>query len=168
MKHDNIILIGMPGAGKSTLGVQLAKLLAMDFVDTDLLIQRRFRCALQDIVDEHGFERLRDREADVVTDFEPQQTVVATGGSVVYRDRSMAHLKQYGPLIYLYVPQAELERRLSNFATRGIAAPPGSSFASIYAEREPLYRRYADIIIDLDGVSEAAALQRLQKECCDD
>ena len=115
-----------------------------------------------------GYEVLRDREADVVTAYEPQQTVVATGGSVVYRERSMQHLKQYGPVIYLYVPQAELERRLSNFASRGIAARPGSSFASIYAEREPLYRQYADIIVDLNGASEAVALQRLQKECCDD
>ena len=152
MRHNNIILIGMPGAGKSTLGVQLAKLLAMDFVDTDLLIQRRYQSSLQSIVDHHGYEVLRDWEADVVTDFEPEQTVVATGGSVVYRQRSMNHLQRFGPVIYLYVSRPVLEQCLSNFASRGIAAAPGSSFESIYEEREPLYRRYAAIIVDLDGV----------------
>lgn len=168
MTYDNIILIGMPGAGKSTLGVQLAKMLAMDFVDTDLLIQRRYQQSLQEIVDQQGHEVLRDWEADVVTAFEPDQTVVATGGSVVYRERSMAHLKRFGPVIYCYVSLPVLEQRVSNFASRGIAAAPGSSFASIFEEREPLYRQYADIVVDCDGVSEALALQRLYKECSND
>lgn len=168
MTYDNIILIGMPGAGKSTLGVQLAKVLAKDFVDTDLLIQRRFQRSLQSIVDDKGYEVLRDWEAEVVTAFAPKQAVVATGGSVVYRSQSMQHLKQYGPVIYLYVSQAVLEQRLSNFASRGIAAAPGSSFATIFAEREPLYRQYADIVVDCDGVNETLALERLYKECIDD
>ena len=144
---DNIILIGMPGAGKSTVGVLLAKTLGYAFLDTDLVIQEREGHLLQDLVDGLGVETFLDREADAVCAMDCDRTVIATGGSVVCRDRGMERLKTMGRIVYLHLPLEELERRLHNISTRGIAMAPGETLAHIYDHRAPLYQRYADCTV---------------------
>ena len=144
---NNIILIGMPGAGKSTVGVLLAKTLGYAFLDTDLVIQEREGRLLQDLVDELGVEAFLDREAAAICSVDCDRTVIATGGSVVCRDRAMEHLRTLGRIVYLQLPLEELERRLHNISTRGIAMAPGETLAHIYDYRAPLYRKYADLTV---------------------
>ena len=144
---DNIVLIGMPGAGKSTVGVLLAKTLGYAFLDTDLVIQEREGRLLQDLVDELGVEAFLDREAAAICSVDCDRTVIATGGSVVCRDRAMEHLRTLGRIVYLQLPLEELERRLHNISTRGIAMAPGETLAHIYDYRAPLYRKYADLTV---------------------
>jgi len=143
----SVILIGMPGAGKSTIGVLLAKELGLGFVDTDLLIQIREGRALQKILDTTGYLNLRHIEEEVLLELDCRDEVIATGGSVVYSEPGMAHLKRYGPAIYLDVPLEVLHRRIHNYDTRGIARRPDQSFADLFAERTALYQRYADLTI---------------------
>ena len=147
---DNIVLIGMPGAGKSTVGVLLAKTLGYAFLDTDLVIQEREGRLLQDLVDELGVEAFLDREAAAICSVDCDRTVIATGGSVVCRDGAMEHLRELGRIVYLQLPLEELERRLHNISTRGIAMAPGETLAHIYDYRAPLYRKYADLTVAVD------------------
>lgn len=146
-----IVLVGMPGAGKSTLGVLLAKATTKDFVDTDVIIQLRANQSLQDIVDNSGYLTLRQLEEVVLLDLEVEQHVIATGGSVVYSEKGMAHLKSLGPIVYLKVSLEELKRRVKDLPSRGIAAIPGQTLEDLYEERVPLYERYADIVVSCDG-----------------
>lgn len=148
---DNIVLIGMPGAGKSTVGVLLAKALGRAFFDTDLLIQRREGMLLQALVDQLGTEAFLDVEADAVCSVDEPGAVIATGGSVVCRARAMERLKSLGPVVYLRVPLQELETRLSNISSRGIAMAPGQTLADLYAFRAPLYERWADLVVEVSG-----------------
>lgn len=147
---NNIVLIGMPGAGKSTVGVLLAKTLGYAFLDTDLVIQEREGRLLQDLVDELGVEAFLDREAAAICSVDCDRTVIATGGSVVCRDGAMEHLKDLGRIVYLQLPLEELERRLHNISTRGIAMAPGETLAHIYDYRSPLYQKYADLTVAVD------------------
>ena len=144
---NNIVLIGMPGAGKSTVGVLLAKTLGYAFLDTDLVIQEREGRLLQDLVDELGVEAFLDREAAAICSVDCDRTVIATGGSVVCRDGAMEHLRELGRIVYLQLPLEELERRLHNISTRGIAMAPGETLAHIYDYRSPLYQKYADLTV---------------------
>lgn len=148
--NDNLILIGMPGAGKSTIGVILAKTLAMDFLDTDLVICRETDRTLQDILDKDGQEAFLALETEIVSRLTPSRTVVATGGSVPMEDRAMAHMKDVGRVIYLKVGLEELRQRLSNIKTRGIAFAPGQTLDDLYAQRTPIYEKWADLIIEAD------------------
>ena len=148
--NGNIILIGMPGAGKSTVGVILAKTLGMDFLDTDLAICRRHGGTLQSILDNEGLEAFLDLEEDVVRSLRPENTVIATGGSVPLRDRAMEHLKSGGTAVYLDVPLEELRERLSNIRTRGIAFGPGETLDTLFAHRTPIYQRWADVTVCTD------------------
>ena len=145
----NIVLIGMPGAGKSTVGVLLAKTLGYAFLDTDLVIQERESRLLQDLVDQLGVEAFLEREAEAICSVSCQNTVIATGGSVVCRDRAMEHLKTLGRIVYLQLPLEELERRIQNICTRGIAMAPGETLAHIYDYRAPLYQKYADLTVEV-------------------
>lgn len=147
---NNIVLIGMPGAGKSTVGVLLAKTLGYAFLDTDLVIQEREGRLLQDLVDELGVEAFLDREAAAILSVDCDRTVIATGGSVVCRDGAMEHLKDLGRIVYLQLPLEELEHRLHNISTRGIAMAPGETLAHIYDYRSPLYQKYADLTVAVD------------------
>ena len=147
---NNIILIGMPGAGKSTIGVILAKTLGMDFLDSDLAICRRRGTTLQQILDTEGLENFLDLEEDVILGLRPESTVLATGGSVPMRPRAMEHLKPQGTVIYLEVPLEELRTRLSNIRTRGIAFGPGETLDALYAKRTPIYEKWADLTIHVD------------------
>lgn len=157
---DNIILIGMPGAGKSTVGVLLAKTLGYAFLDTDLVIQQREGALLQSLVDSLGVESFLDVEADAICSVECRGTVIAPGGSAVCRERAMSHLKALGRIVYLHLPLEELERRLNNISTRGIAMAPGETLADLFAYRAPLYRNYADLTVDVgrQSLEETVAL----------
>ncbi|MFA7562320.1 MAG: shikimate kinase [Methanoculleus sp.] len=149
--HENIILIGMPGAGKSTVGVVLAKALGMQFIDTDILIQERAGRMLQEVLDEDGPDVFRRIEEETILSLQPHRAVVATGGSVVLSEDAMAHLKARGAVVYLEISYAEMEKRLKNITTRGILLLPGQSLREMYDERVPLYERYADLIVACSG-----------------
>jgi shikimate kinase len=143
----NIVLIGMPGAGKSSIGVLLAKRLGYDFIDTDLLIQVEAHCRLQQIIVHHGLAAFMALEERVVCKLAPQRTVIATGGSVIYSAAAMARLQQIGRLVFLDLPLPMLQQRIRNMDSRGLVIDPGETFAALYARRLPLYRRYAELTI---------------------
>lgn len=159
MTHS-IILVGMPGSGKSTLGRLLANRTQLPFADTDQYIEGKAGCSLQHYLDQHGYLQLRDLEERVILEHSFPDTVVSTGGSVVYSDKAMTHLKRFGRVLYLAVSEAELMARIHNFDSRGIACRPGQSFASLFAERSRLYQQYADITLYIDGEDEQASLAR--------
>ena len=144
----NIILIGMPGSGKSTVGVLLAKALGYSFLDVDLVIQRREGALLQEILDSRGTQAFLDAEEEAVCSVDCQRTVIAPGGSAVCRERGARHLKSLGPVVYLRVPLEELSQRIQNLDSRGIAMEPGQTLADVMAYRAPLYEQYADLIVD--------------------
>ncbi len=168
----NVIMIGMPGAGKSTVGVVLAKTLGLDFVDLDLVICRRERAALQRVVDRNTHEGFLRIESEAALSINAENSVIATGGSVVYGDEAMAHLAEIGVVVYLRAALAELEKRIGNLRTRGIAFRPGQTLADLYAERTPLYERWADVTVDSlagETIEDAALkIKNLLREQCDD
>lgn len=156
MKPDSaIILIGMPASGKSTLGRKLAERLSRPFIDTDRLIEQLTGQSLQQTLDEQGHLRLRELEEQVILAGDFGAAVVATGGSAVYSSAAMAHLHQFGVVLFLDVPLSDLQHRLDNFASRGIASAKGQSLAEIYADRQPRYLRTADYRIEVAGRSES-------------
>ncbi|MGE3550093.1 MAG: shikimate kinase [Geobacter sp.] len=158
---SNIVLIGMPGAGKSTIGVLLAKQTALGFVDTDLLIQSAAGRSLQAIVDREGYLALRQLEEQVLLGLSVNKHVIATGGSAVYSERAMAHLKTNGLVIYLDVDLATLSARIDNLGTRGLAKRPDQTLADLLHERTALYQRYADLTIPCTGLSHEQVCERI-------
>ena len=155
----NIVLIGMPGAGKSTIGVILAKSLLFDFCDTDLSIQKETGESLCDTIAKIGIEEFILLEEDVICKQEFLNSVVATGGSAVYGEMAMEKLKENGIIVYLKVSPEELQSRIKNIHTRGIAMKEGTTIKELYEERAPLYEKYADITVECDG--------RTAEECVD-
>ena len=154
----------MPGSGKSTVGVILAKKTSRDFVDTDVLIQTSQKRTLQDIVDTDGYAVLRKIEEEALLGLFMQNHVIATGGSAAYSDQAMTHLKSDGILIFLDVDLATLESRVRDFSTRGIARRPDQSFAELFDERFALYTKHADITIKCDGMTQEQVCERLIEE----
>ena len=152
--RPNLTLIGMPGAGKSTVGVILAKDLAFGFVDTDILIQINRQKPLQRILDESGHLELRRIEEEEILKLNVEHQVIATGGSAVYSDRAMDHLRQISRIVFIDVEFEEIRRRIRNFASRGIAKAPNQSFHELYLERQSLYRRHADLRVDGNRLSQ--------------
>lgn len=150
---ESIILIGMPGVGKSTVGVLLAKRLGLAFLDTDILIQTGERRSLRQIIAGGGMETFCDLEAEYMTHLACPGTVIATGGSVVYRDRAMAHLAHLGTVVYLRIELTALSRRLDDMDARGVVYAPGQDLAGLFLERAPLYGRYAQITVACDGLT---------------
>jgi len=144
----NIILIGMPGAGKSTVGVILAKALGKTFIDTDIMIQEDSGRLLQDIIDTEGPRAFLEIEESTILSRYFANAVIATGGSVVFSTRAMEHLKSGGVVIYLKISFEEMEKRLRNITTRGIVLVAGQGLREMYDQRVPLYEKYADRIID--------------------
>jgi shikimate kinase len=160
-ERGNIVLIGMPAVGKSTLGVLLAKATSRDFVDTDVYIQARERRTLPEILAQEGRAGFRRIEEEAVLTLDCRNTVIATGGSVVYGARAMAHLKGYGTVVHLELPLNELKRRLRDLKLRGVVMAEGQTLDDLFAEREPLYRRYAEVSIDCRSGTHEEVLERL-------
>ena len=153
----NLILIGMPGAGKSTVGVLLAKRLGYDFIDSDVLIQLQEGDVLQEILDRQGYLALRAIEQDVMLSLQMTRTVLATGGSAVYSEPGMAQLASNGTMIYLQAPLETIQQRVADFPTRGIARHPDQDLVAVYEERVPLYERYAEITVDATRSADEVA-----------
>ncbi len=160
-KSKNITLIGMPGAGKSTIGVLLAKAIGGAFIDTDLLLQQKHRKLLQAIVDELGFQGFVEEEGNTICGVSPEHAVIATGGSAIYYEPAMRHLGEISEIIYLRLSLPEIDGRINNRATRGIALRKGQTLASLYEERVPLYEKYAHRIIDCDGKNPEEVLREI-------
>lgn len=166
----NIILVGMPGSGKSTVGVILAKRLALEFLDTDILIQKTADRTLQEIVDQQGHLALRVLEEQVLLGIDCRNHVIATGGSAVYSEPAMRHLGQNGLIVFLHADLAALQSRVWNYESRGIAKRPEQSLQDLFAERMALYEKYADITVhgshlNHDQVCEEICRQ-LPSSCC--
>jgi shikimate kinase len=160
-KVDNVVLIGMPGVGKSTLGVLLAKATSRNFVDTDVLIQARERRGLPEILATEGREGFRRIEEAAVVALDCRDTVIATGGSVVYGERAMAHLKNRGTVVHLELPLAQLKQRLRDLKVRGVVMAEGQTLDDLFAERAPLYQRHADLTVDCSGATHEEVVDRL-------
>lgn len=154
---NNIILIGMPGSGKSTLGVLLAKALGYSFIDTDLLISRKAGTPLQKILDEKGLAEFLQLEENIGCELECNETVVATGGSMVLSDKAMKNLSKNSTVLYIEVPLDEIKRRVTNIRTRGIAFGKGETLDDVYAERIPLYEAYADLTVKFENAADIEA-----------
>ena len=160
----NIVLIGMPGCGKSTVGVVLAKVMGMHFCDTDIVIQQREGRKLQDIINEDGNDAFLRCEEEALASLDIDGAVIATGGSAVYSDKAMRHLKESGKVVYLKVSESEIERRLADFAARGVAIKDGMTVKDLYNERIPLYERYADITVVGEGADIPAIIGKIAEE----
>lgn len=159
---DNLILVGMPSCGKSTLGRLLSKELHYDFLDTDEVIIRQNGCPLRNILDARGVDGFVAVEEAAVCSVQADKTVIATGGSVVYSEKAMAHLKKMGKIVYLCLTFDEMERRLGDLHARGVAIAPGATLQDLYNERVPLYEKYADITVNIrNGNSVRQSLQNL-------
>ena len=163
---NNIVLIGMPGCGKSSAGVLLAKTLEKDFVDTDLLIQKCEGMSLQEIIDTRGNAYFRDVEDAVLMSFDGDNYVVATGGSVVYCHAAMEKFRQDGDtIVYIKVTAPEIIKRLNNIKTRGVTLAPGQTIEDLYNERVPLYEKEADIIVETEGLDLEETVTKIAKVC---
>ncbi len=154
---NNVILVGMPGCGKSTVGVVLAKSLGYDFTDTDLIISKRTGKKLQNLIDEDGIEKFLEVENQVGKELSCEETVVATGGSMIMNEDAMEHLKSIGKIVYVNVPLQVLKKRITNMKTRGIVFGKGETLDDVFMKRTPLYEKYADIIIN---VSKSNSLEQ--------
>lgn len=143
----NIILIGMPGCGKSTIGVVLAKMLGMDFLDSDVFIQNNEKRKLQEIIDSEGNEKFLEIEKENILKIDVDNTVIATGGSIVLKDEAMKHLKKNGKCLFIDVSYHILKKRIFNLDTRGIAMKQDQTIKDVYNERLPFYKKYADATI---------------------
>jgi len=163
-KPSNIVLIGMPGSGKSTVGVILAKLAGRDFVDTDVLIQKEQGRSLQDIADQDGYLKLREIEEKTILKLECRNHVIATGGSAVYSHTAMTHLKADGIAVFLNVDLQTLLARVKDFETRGLAKRPDQGVADLFSERHILYRKYADVVIDCEGITHETVCEKIIRE----
>ncbi len=157
----NLILVGMPSCGKSTVGVVLAKTMNKGFVDTDILIQQRENKTLQEIIDAKGNDYFHQVEEQVLLDFNKSNYIVATGGSAIYFDKAMEKFKENGEIVYLRVSLETVLERLNNIKTRGVTLEKGQTLADLYAQRIPLYEKYADIIVDGDGMTVEEVVERI-------
>ncbi|SDB24883.1 shikimate kinase [Eubacterium oxidoreducens] len=163
MKKENIVLIGMPGVGKSTIGVILAKVIGYHFMDADLLIQERENKLLHEIISERGTDGFIQVENEVNAAIETSHSVIATGGSVVYGKEAMEHLKEIGHVVYLKVSYRQIRRRLHNIRGRGVVLKEGQTLGDLYAERSRLYEKYADVVVSEDGLNTEQTLDLVVK-----
>lgn len=157
----NIVLIGMPGCGKSTVGVLLAKSMLCDFVDTDLIIQNKYRKSLCDIINEEGLNTFKEKENIVLSELRAENSVIATGGSAVYCPEGMENLKKDGRIIYLRLSPETIKSRIKNITTRGIAMSPDCTIDDLYRERSVLYEKYADVIIDSESLTPEETVNKI-------
>ncbi len=164
MRKENIVLIGMPASGKSTAGVILAKVLGKKFIDTDLVIQERENALLADIIKDKGVARFMKTEEEVILSVDVKNTVIATGGSAVYGEKAMEHLKENGTVVYLKVEKDELFKRLTDIKERGVVLREGESIEEMYDNRSVLYEKYADIIIEERDSTIEETIRKIQNE----
>ena len=168
INDKNIILIGMPGSGKSTVGVVLAKALGYRFIDSDLLIQETLGDRLSEIIEKEGIPEFHRLENIINLRINPENTVIATGGSAIYGEEAMNHFRQIGTVIYLKLSYEEIEKRLGDLKMRGITIKEGETLKDLYEERIPLYEKYAHVVLDTEGlmlretVSEKISLKEAQ------
>lgn len=163
MGKNNIILIGMPGVGKSTIGVVLAKMLGYQFLDADLVIQEKEKKLLREIIEEVGAEGFIEVENRINSQIEAEHSIIATGGSVVYGTQAMAHLREIGTVLYLKLPYKELERRLSDIKGRGVVLKEGQTLRDLYEERVPLYEKYADVTVDEHRLNVEQTIEKIME-----
>ena len=160
----NIVLIGMCGAGKSTIGILLAKALSRNFVDTDVYIQAIEDKSLQQIIDSVGIEKFCKMEQDHILCIDITNAVIATGGSVVYSDIAMEHLAESGVIVHLDLPFDEIERRVTNLYSRGVVMEKGQTLKSLYEQRQPLYKKYAQLTIDCSNKLHEQIVEQIIRE----
>ncbi len=159
---SNLVLIGMPAVGKSTAGVLLAKRLSKSFIDTDVLIQAEHGMSLRELMDRDGIDGFRRAETECVLAIgRCDNTVISTGGSVVYSEAAMKHLGSLGTIVFLDTDVGELERRIGDLDRRGVVRAPGQSLRELHAERLPLYRRHAEVTVDCTGLDHEAVVERI-------
>ena len=159
--RSNIVLIGMPGSGKSTVGVILAKVTSRDFIDTDVILQTSQGRSLQEIINRDGYMALRHAEEDVLVNLDCKNHVIATGGSAAYSHAAMIHLKSKGLVVFLDVELSILKKRIRNFDTRGLAKRPDQTFDDLFQERRPLYDRYADITVQCNHINQEETCSKI-------
>ena len=158
----NIILIGMPGAGKSTVGVVLAKILGKDFEDIDLIIQRKEKRRLHNIIDSDGLQKFLEIEENALLDADFNNTVIATGGSAVMSEKGMLNLKKSSTVVYLKLSLEAITKRIHNLSSRGIAMEKGQTISDIFEIRRKLYEKYADIVIDCENCSIEQVIEKIR------
>ena len=163
MKKSNIVLIGMPGAGKSTVGVVLAKRLGLRFVDSDLVIQDTYGKLLQELIEEHGVEGFWQLENDINASLTMEKSVIATGGSAIYGVEAMEHLREIGTVVYLKLSYEEIAERLGDLNARGVTLHPGQDLMDLYRERTPLYEKYAHVTVDCNEKMLRAVVGEVEK-----
>lgn len=157
----NIVLIGMPGAGKSTIGVILAKVLGLKFIDSDLLIQEQEKSLLKDIIEKKGLQCFLEIENQVNSDIIEEHSVIATGGSVIYGPQAMKHLREIGTVIYIKLSYETIKSRLGNIKQRGVILKKGQNLKSLYEERCPLYEKYAHVMVDGEGLGTEELMEKI-------
>lgn len=164
-EKNNVVLIGMPGAGKSTVGVVLAKRMGYRFVDSDLVIQEKYGKLLHELIEKHGVEGFWKIENDVNASLSVTNSVIATGGSVVYEKEAMTQLSKRGLVVYLKLPYEEVEERLGDLNARGVTLLPGQTLRDLYEERTPLYEKYAEMTIECSGKSLRDIVWEISDKC---
>ena len=164
MRKDNIVLIGMPASGKSTAGVILAKVLGKKFIDTDLVIQEREKALLSEIIKDKGVAGFMKIEEEAILSVDVKNTVIATGGSAVYGEKAMEHLKENGTVVYLKVEKDELFKRLTDIKERGVVLREGETIEEMFDSRSVLYEKYADIIIEERDSTIEETIEKIQNE----
>lgn len=162
MGKNNIIMIGMPASGKSTLGVLLAKFMGYSFVDVDLVIQEKTGKLLKEIIAERGDEGFLKLEEEINAGLQVEKTIISPGGSVIYGEKAMKHFKEIGTVVYLKLSYEDLEKRLGNLQERGVVLKDGMTLRDLYNERVPYYERYANVVIDETGKNFEQVVHELQ------
>lgn len=160
----NIVLVGMPACGKSTIGVVLAKTMNKGFVDTDILIQQKEQKTLQEIINENGNEYFHQVEEEVLLNFDGKDYVVATGGSAIYFERAIEKFKQDGQIVYIKVSLDTILTRLNNIKTRGVTLKKGQTLSDLYEQRTPLYEKHADIIIEAENLTIEEIVEKITEK----
>ena len=165
MMKSNIVLIGMPGVGKSSAGVVLAKALGYHFIDSDLVIQQQTGKLLCEIIKESGNDGFLEIEDKINASIMAEKSIIATGGSVIYGENAMKHFKEIGTILYLRASYETISSRLTNLKERGVAMNNSNSLLELYKERCILYEKYADIVVDVDGITIEETIHRIKKIC---
>lgn len=160
----NIVLIGMPSAGKSTIGVILAKVLGFQFLDSDILIQEQEQCLLKDIIARDGVDGFIAIENQVNRDLSAEKSIIATGGSIIYGTEAMEHLREIGIVVYIELGLETIQNRLGNIKQRGVVLREGQSLQDLYEERCPLYEKYAHITIHSEGLEPEELMEKIADE----